>query len=143
MKVELAKKWYVLLLSFFVFCYLIDSAQAQDSSETTETSESRSPDSALESLEDKEVGQTDVEVEELYDKFDINETKRKSAEREKEKNKKKNDEKSKVDPSTLSELSTLAPLSDIAVIQRRFLPKTKRFEASGSLMATINNPFFT
>jgi len=44
--------------------------------------------------------------------------------------------------STLSDLATLAPFDDVAVIQRRFLPKTGRFELSGTLFANLNNPFF-
>lgn len=43
---------------------------------------------------------------------------------------------------SLSDLATLAPFSDVAVIERRFLPKTKRFEFSGSVFANLNNPFF-
>lgn len=44
---------------------------------------------------------------------------------------------------TLSDLANLAPFSDVAVIQRRFLPKTERFELSGTLFGNLNNPFFT
>jgi outer membrane beta-barrel protein len=43
---------------------------------------------------------------------------------------------------TLSDLATLAPFSDVAVIQRRFLPKTNRFELSASAYVNLNNPFF-
>lgn len=45
--------------------------------------------------------------------------------------------------TTLSDLANLAPFSDVAVIQRRFLPKTKRFELSGTIFSNLNNPFFT
>lgn len=44
--------------------------------------------------------------------------------------------------STLSDLATLAPFDDVAVIQRRFLPKTGRFELSGTVFSNLNNPFF-
>ena len=44
--------------------------------------------------------------------------------------------------STLSDLATLAPFNDVAVIQKRFLPKTGRFEFAASLMQNLNNPFF-
>ncbi|MGE3681654.1 MAG: outer membrane beta-barrel domain-containing protein [Bdellovibrionales bacterium] len=44
--------------------------------------------------------------------------------------------------TTLSDLSTLAPFTDVAVIQRRFLPKTQRFEISGTAFSNLNNPFF-
>ena len=87
--------------------------------------------------------EADAEVESLYDKFDAEETikreRRKRSRRRSFRSKKDKDE----DFVTFSELSTLAPLRDIAVIQKRFLPKTKRFEFSGSLMGAINNPFFT
>lgn len=78
----------------------------------------------------------DKEVEDLYDKFDKQETSRSRNDRKKQKV-----DKDKV--GTLSELATLEPFSDIAVIQRRFLPKTKRFEFSGMLMGSVNNPFFS
>lgn len=42
----------------------------------------------------------------------------------------------------LSDLANLAPFSDVAVIQRRFLPKTQRFEASAGAFTNLNNPFF-
>lgn len=42
----------------------------------------------------------------------------------------------------LSDLATLAPFSDVAVIQRRFLPKTGRFEFTGGVFTNLNNPFF-
>lgn len=48
----------------------------------------------------------------------------------------------KQDLKKISELSRLAPFEDIAVIQRRFLPKTSRFEISGAAAATLNDPFF-
>jgi outer membrane beta-barrel protein len=44
--------------------------------------------------------------------------------------------------SKISELATLAPFDDVAVIQKRFLPKTSRFEASGALGISTNNAFF-
>lgn len=43
---------------------------------------------------------------------------------------------------SLSDLATLAPFSDVAVIQRRFLPKTGRFELTGGIFSNLNNPFF-
>lgn len=42
----------------------------------------------------------------------------------------------------LSDLATLAPFSDVAVIQRRFLPKTGRFELTAGVFNNLNNPFF-
>jgi outer membrane beta-barrel protein len=43
----------------------------------------------------------------------------------------------------VSDLATLSSYTDIAVIQKRFLPKTKRFEAYLGLSAILNDPFFT
>jgi outer membrane beta-barrel protein len=43
----------------------------------------------------------------------------------------------------LSDLAKLAPFSDVAVIQRRFLPKTNRFEASLTAFTSLNNPFYS
>ncbi len=42
----------------------------------------------------------------------------------------------------LPQLSNLADIRDIAVIQRRFLPKTQRFQLTGSLANTVNDPWF-
>lgn len=41
-----------------------------------------------------------------------------------------------------SGLSKLAPFSEISVIQRRFLPKTKRFELFGGFANVVNDPWF-
>lgn len=78
---------------------------------------------------------TEQEIESLYDKEDAKETapaaKPKAGKAEKPK-----------EVSTLSDLANLAPFDDVAVIQRRFLPKTKRFELSGTVFSNLNNPFF-
>ena len=50
--------------------------------------------------------------------------------------------KNDVKVETLSDLATLAPFDDIAVIQRRFLPKTGRFELSVAGFSNLNNPFY-
>jgi outer membrane beta-barrel protein len=42
----------------------------------------------------------------------------------------------------VSDLAKLSPMSDIAVIQKRFLPKTGRFEAFGALSSVLNDAFF-
>ncbi len=42
----------------------------------------------------------------------------------------------------ISDLGKLAPFKDIAVIQKRFLPKTARFELFGALGSTLNDAFF-
>ncbi len=74
------------------------------------------------------------EVEELYDK---DEKKTEQATKLREENKKPAKE-----VRSLSDLATLAPFSDVAVIQKRFLPKTQRFEGSGGVFTNLNNPFF-
>ena len=47
-----------------------------------------------------------------------------------------------VDPKELSDLGRLAPFSDIAVIQKRFLPKTSRFEFFPNVGYITNDVFF-
>ena len=42
----------------------------------------------------------------------------------------------------VSDLSRLSPFDDIAVIQKRFLQKTGRWESGVSLMSILNNKFF-
>ncbi len=51
-------------------------------------------------------------------------------------------EQEKIPLNELSALKSLQAFSDIAVIQRKFLPKTKRMEAFGGLGTTVNNAFF-
>lgn len=43
---------------------------------------------------------------------------------------------------TVSDLNSLAPFSDISVIQKRYLPKTERFQVYGALGLTTNSPWF-
>lgn len=47
------------------------------------------------------------------------------------------------EPETLAELVSLSALKDIAVIQKRFQPKTKRFEFFGGLNGILNDKFFS
>jgi len=51
-------------------------------------------------------------------------------------------EASNVEVRGLSDLVRLSPFDDVAVIQRRFLPKTKRFELFGGVSGVINDAFF-
>ncbi|NQY99593.1 MAG: outer membrane beta-barrel domain-containing protein [Bdellovibrionales bacterium] len=90
---------------------------------------------ALAQFDDAQEKKESSEVENLYDTFDKQEARRTRGKRIKQ--------KEIPEPSRLADLATLEPFSDIAVIQRRFLPKTGRFEFSGSLMASVNNPFFS
>lgn len=41
-----------------------------------------------------------------------------------------------------SSLSHLAPFSEVSVIQKRFLPKTQRFQFTGAFTTITNNPWF-
>ena len=52
------------------------------------------------------------------------------------------DQVKKMKIKSISDLKHLAPFEDIAVIQKRFLPKTFRGEAGLSLMSILNNKFF-
>ena len=111
-----------------------NSVQAQTSEEVP-----REPAAEKTVVGDKDSGleadEGGVEVEALYDKFEADNGKKRA---------KPNDVK-KIElkeANTLSELAGLAPFTDVAVIQRRFLPRTGRFEFSGSGMTSVNNPFF-
>lgn len=42
----------------------------------------------------------------------------------------------------LSDLSRLSPFSEISVVQRRYLPKTKRFQAFAGLQYATNDPWY-
>jgi outer membrane beta-barrel protein len=43
---------------------------------------------------------------------------------------------------TLSDLSKLAPFSDVSVLQRRYMPKSNRFQFFGGLAMVANDPWF-
>lgn len=78
----------------------------------------------------------DIEAEDIYDKEE-SKTEKKPVTRE------RGDSKPAVEATNLSDLAKLAPFSDIAIIQRRFLPKTNRFELSGTGFTNLNNPFYS
>jgi len=44
---------------------------------------------------------------------------------------------------SISDLAELSPFSDIAVINKKYLPKTGRFELSAQVMVGLNNAFFS
>lgn len=46
------------------------------------------------------------------------------------------------DPESLSDLGKLQPFSEVSVIQRRFLPKTERFQVYLGFTAISNDPWF-
>lgn len=84
---------------------------------------------------------SNIELEELYDKYD-KEQKQQGVNKKTEDKAKEAAREKLPEVTHLSELGTLAPFTDVAVIQRRFLPRTMRFELSGSGMTVLNNPFF-
>lgn len=51
--------------------------------------------------------------------------------------------KTDTDIRGVSDLSSLSEFKDIAVIQKRFLPKTQRFEAFGGINGILNDKFFS
>ncbi len=81
-------------------------------------------------------------LEELYDKYETDEGQK--AEKRRTDNRMRQDQQGLADKeiTKLSELAELAPFEDVAVIQKRFLPKTGRFEFSGSAMVSTNNQYF-
>lgn len=44
--------------------------------------------------------------------------------------------------NSLSDLSKLAPFDDVSVLQKRFLPKTERFQLSGGFTMITNDPWY-
>lgn len=44
--------------------------------------------------------------------------------------------------NTLSDLSKLAPFDDVSVLQKRYLPKTERFQLSGGFTMVTNDPWY-
>lgn len=83
-------------------------------------------------------------LEELYDQYENVEDQQKSKKQKEDMQRQSEGERrAEKELNKLSELSELAPFDDIAVIQRRFLPKTSRFELSGSLITSTNNQYFS
>jgi len=81
----------------------------------------------------------EVEVEAIYDNYEAKESKQheqKQAEKAKQ-------IKQKTEVNTLSDLVELSPFKDIAVIQKRYMPKTNRFEFSSTIGTSVNNAFYT
>lgn len=81
-----------------------------------------------------------LELESLYDEQDKEEEKKSEVEQETKKKERETIDKS--EEGTLAELKILAPFENIAIIQKRFMPKTNRFEFSGALGNSLNNAFF-
>jgi outer membrane beta-barrel protein len=83
------------------------------------------------------------ELEEIYDRIETEENnKAEQLKKEAQKKAEAKAEKPLKQPTKISELGELAPFTDIAVIQRRFLPRTGRIELSGLGGVSTNNQFF-
>lgn len=78
----------------------------------------------------------DDELEALYDKYESEEVEKAQPTKSTSKAPKQEE------VNRLSDLANLAPFEDIAVIQRRFLPRSERFELSASGLVSTNNQFF-
>lgn len=55
---------------------------------------------------------------------------------------KKNSDFQQSKMKSISELNKLSPFTDVSMIQRKFLPKTERFQIFGGLSLSTNSPWF-
>ncbi len=79
-------------------------------------------------------------------KEDVSEVDMIEAELQKSRDKKKDPAaaaKNSASGEGLSSLVDLAPFSDVSVIQKRYMPKTGRFQIFGGLIGIVNDPWFT
>ncbi len=93
-------------------------------------------------LPENRAQQSDAGTENLYDQYENKESKLEKKQQQQWSAEKSQSTLENYQPKKLSELVNLAPFTDIAVIQRRYLPKTGRFEISGSGLISTNNAFF-
>jgi outer membrane beta-barrel protein len=88
----------------------------------------------------------EADVESVYDKMDQQtdqDSKKEEADQPAPIKKEEAEKKAPLpEAKTITDLNQLQPFSDIAVIERKFLPKTKRFELSLIGITGLNNPFF-
>lgn len=93
------------------------------------------------------------DAESMYDKMDqqndqvekaqtTEEKKTQEASKESSQEAKPTPKPSLPEAQTITDLAQLQPFTDIAVIEKRFLPKTNRFEISAVGFTGLNNPFF-
>ena len=125
-------------LPLLLFCLALSSlAHSQAESTTTSTSTSTTT-STTTTTASPAADSTDTEVEGLYDDYE------KKEETQRSEKLKQNLEKPALPKETkFSDLARLSPFEDVAVISRKFLPKTGRFDLSASLAFTVNNPYYT
>lgn len=92
----------------------------------------------------REDQQVDAGLEDLYDKYENEENKLLEKQRSEEKKSENAIEEppADIEVNKLSELSMLSPFENIAVIQKRFLPKTMRLEMSGNGLISTNSAYF-
>jgi outer membrane beta-barrel protein len=83
--------------------------------------------------------QSDAGLEDLYDKFENQEAQKADKKKVQEQ---AAEEKKQAEINKVSELGHLSPFEDIAVIEKKFLPKTNRLELSASGVVSTNNAFF-
>ena len=81
------------------------------------------------------------EVESLYDRFEEKQIKQINTNLNKKRKKTSRGKKDNI--GALDKIYSLEPLKDIAVIQRKFLPRTGRFEVSLNFLGSLNNAFFS
>lgn len=131
-------KQLLLLLIFIIGTQLLleNNLLAQKSAQTSKAS------SEVAATSDDAVEPVDTGVEELYDKFEDQENKQQSQKKEEVKAKEESDKVAEKEINKISDLSNLAPFDDVAVIQKRFLPKTGRTEFSTSAVISTNNQYF-
>ena len=135
------------LISFFIANSNPALAQSLPGSELEALPPSTAPSapSSGSSSESAKPSADSTELEELYDKDEVKADNKPAAPKEAPAAPAQNKtEMTKVPQAkTLSDLARLEPFSDIAVIEKRFLPKTGRFEFSASGFTNLNNPFFS
>ena len=83
--------------------------------------------------------ESDGEVENLYDQLDEQVENQNNQGNQRAQ---RDSRREAQDVQNLSDLARLQAFEDIAVIQKRFLPKTERFEISALGFTNVNNPFF-
>lgn len=84
----------------------------------------------------------DKGLEELYDRFEDQEVRQTEEVKKEQSPREEKAAEAPKEANKVSDLSVLSPFQDIAIIQRRFLPKTKRIELTPSFAINTNNAYF-
>lgn len=135
-KLTLGNKHVIIRLMIFILLLgtMVGAPAWSQSAEDELGSSSSSASDSTPSAESNNSPDALQEGEELYDR---------EAQPKKAKVAEPKEEKKMPAVKNLSDLARLSEFSDVAVIQKRFLPKTGRFELSLSGLTNLNNPFFT